>query len=247
MGEGETWTPHTGRVHTPMANLQRRLGLVRALQQPAVGGGRGRLRVRLQHRGPRGARALGGPVRRLRQRRPDHDRPVHRLGARQVGRGLAAHAAAAARLRGQRPRALLGPHRALPPARRRGQHPGGELQHRRQLLPPAAQAGAHRPPAAADHLHAQEPAARPQRLVAAGGPDRRAASSRSTTTRARPATATGVTRLILCSGKVFHELDGHADREAHPELAIGRAGDALPLPRGARRRAAGLVPRATSR
>ncbi len=31
-----------------------------------------------------------------------------------------------------------------------------------------------------------------------------------------------VTRLILCTGKVFHELDGHADRGEHPELAIAR-------------------------
>ena len=39
-----------------------------------------------------------------------------------------------------------------------------------------------------------------------------------------------VTRLILCSGKVFHELDGHDDREAHPELAIARIELLFPFP-----------------
>ena len=39
-----------------------------------------------------------------------------------------------------------------------------------------------------------------------------------------------VTRLILCSGKVFHELDGHGGREAHPELAIGRLEMLFPFP-----------------
>jgi 2-oxoglutarate dehydrogenase E1 component len=40
----------------------------------------------------------------------------------------------------------------------------------------------------------------------------------------------GVTRLLLCSGKVFHELDGHADRESHPEIAIGRVELLYPFP-----------------
>jgi 2-oxoglutarate dehydrogenase E1 component len=39
-----------------------------------------------------------------------------------------------------------------------------------------------------------------------------------------------VTRLILCSGKVFHELDGHDDREAHPEIAIARIELLYPFP-----------------
>ena len=55
-------------------------------------------------------------------------------------------------------------------------------------------------------------------------------SSRSTTTRGPPPAATAITRLILCSGKVFHELDGHPEREAHPELAIGRLEMLFPFP-----------------
>ncbi|WP_217914958.1 multifunctional oxoglutarate decarboxylase/oxoglutarate dehydrogenase thiamine pyrophosphate-binding subunit/dihydrolipoyllysine-residue succinyltransferase subunit [Miltoncostaea marina] len=39
-----------------------------------------------------------------------------------------------------------------------------------------------------------------------------------------------VTRLILCSGKVFHELDNHDDREARTELAIGRVELLYPFP-----------------
>ncbi|MBY0308557.1 MAG: multifunctional oxoglutarate decarboxylase/oxoglutarate dehydrogenase thiamine pyrophosphate-binding subunit/dihydrolipoyllysine-residue succinyltransferase subunit, partial [Phycisphaerales bacterium] len=39
-----------------------------------------------------------------------------------------------------------------------------------------------------------------------------------------------VTRLILCSGKVFHELDAHADRASREELAIGRVEMLHPFP-----------------
>ena len=63
---------------------------VRRPQQPAVGAGRARLRVRLQRPGPGRAGALGGAVRRLRQRRPGDRRPVPRLGPGQVGPDLAA-------------------------------------------------------------------------------------------------------------------------------------------------------------
>jgi 2-oxoglutarate dehydrogenase E1 component len=40
-----------------------------------------------------------------------------------------------------------------------------------------------------------------------------------------------VTRLLLCTGKIFHEIDGHPDRGAHPELAIGRIEQLYPFPR----------------
>ena len=67
------------------------------------------LRVRLQPGVAGDARALGGAVRRLRQRRPGDRRPVHRLRPREVGADLAPDAAAAARLRGLGARALLAP------------------------------------------------------------------------------------------------------------------------------------------
>ena len=52
---------------------------------------------------------LGGAVRRLRQRRADHHRPVPRGGRGQVGPDVGPRAAAAARLRGAGPRALARP------------------------------------------------------------------------------------------------------------------------------------------
>ena len=104
----------------------RRRRVVRDLQLAALGVRLPRLRVRLLGRRAGGARALGGAVRRLRQRRADRDRPVPRRRALEVGADVAADAAPAARLRGQRPRALERPARALPPARRPGEHPRRE-------------------------------------------------------------------------------------------------------------------------
>jgi 2-oxoglutarate dehydrogenase E1 component len=57
---------------------------------------------------PGDARLLGGPVRRLRQRRPGHHRPVPRQRRNQVGALVRPGDAAAARLRGRGPRALFG-------------------------------------------------------------------------------------------------------------------------------------------
>ncbi len=75
------------------------------------------------------------------------------------GQTIAAHAAPPARLRGLGARALERPHRALPPARRRGQHPRGQLHHARAVLPPAAAPGARAEAAAARDHDPQEPAA----------------------------------------------------------------------------------------
>jgi hypothetical protein len=87
---------------------RRRPGQVLDLRLAAVGVRRARLRVRLLARQPRRARDVGGAVRRLRQRRPDHHRPVPRRRRGQVGPDQRPRAAAAARLRGAGPRALLG-------------------------------------------------------------------------------------------------------------------------------------------
>ena len=80
-------------------------------------------------------------------------------GAGQVGPDLAADAAAAPRLRGLGPRALLGPPGALPAARRRGQHPHRQPDHAGPVLPPAAPPGPDRQAAPAGHHDPQEPAA----------------------------------------------------------------------------------------
>ena len=96
---------------------------------------RPRLRVRLLPRRAERAHALGGPVRRLRQRRPDHDRPVHLVGRGEVAAHVGPRAAAAARLRGPGPRALLRPPRALPADVRLRQLDRRQLHHAGQLLP----------------------------------------------------------------------------------------------------------------
>jgi 2-oxoglutarate dehydrogenase E1 component len=41
-----------------------------------------------------------------------------------------------------------------------------------------------------------------------------------------------VTRLVLCSGKVYYDLIGHADREENPGVAIGRIELLYPFPQG---------------
>ena len=95
-----------------------------------------RLRVRLLGRRAGGARPLGGAVRRLRQRRADHHRPVHLRRAVEVARVDAADAAPAARLRGERAGALERAARAVPPARGAGEHPDRELHDVGAVLPP---------------------------------------------------------------------------------------------------------------
>ena len=141
-------------------------GALRDLQLDAVRGGRARVRVRLQPRLPRGAGALGGAVRRLRQQRAGDHRPVPQRRRGQVGPAVRPRAAAAARLRGAGARALQRPHRALPAAGRRGQPAGLPAVDRRAVLPHAAAPGAARLAQAAGRLHAEEHAA-PRRLVVA--------------------------------------------------------------------------------
>ena len=122
---------------------------------------------------PGGARALGGPVRRLRQRRADHHRPVHRRRTVEVARVDAPDAPPAARLRGQRTGALERPTRALPPARGAGEPADRELHDVGPVLPPLAAAGAGRDGAAARRHDPEGPAA-----AESGGLDARGSGER---------------------------------------------------------------------
>ena len=97
----------TGKPWIPLTDLDGGAdGHVLGLRLAAVGVRRARLRVRLRPQQPRGARAVGGAVRRLHQLRPGHRRPVPRRRRGQVGPAQRPRAAAAARLRGPGPGAL---------------------------------------------------------------------------------------------------------------------------------------------
>ena len=96
---------HGSRVR-PAQPPRRQPGAVPALRLRALGVRRRRLRVRLLRRQPGRPRALGGPVRRLRQRRPVGHRRVHLLRRGQVGPALRRRPAAPARPRGPGPRPL---------------------------------------------------------------------------------------------------------------------------------------------
>jgi 2-oxoglutarate dehydrogenase complex dehydrogenase (E1) component-like enzyme len=131
-----------GPAHLAHPEPARRARADGAAQLAAVGDRLPRLRVRLLDGGARDARAVGGAVRRLRQLRPGHHRPVHRLGDVQVGAEHAAHPAAPARLRGVGAGALVGAARAVPRPRRRGQRARGQPHHAGPVLPSPAPPGA---------------------------------------------------------------------------------------------------------
>ena len=137
-------TPTTGERYTPLQHLADAEASFEVHNSPLSENARARLRVRLHGARARGARALGGAVRRLRQRRAGDHRPVHRRRPRQVGPDLAADAAAAARLRGPGPRALQRAAGALPPARGGGEHARRQPDDAGAVLPPAAPPGARR-------------------------------------------------------------------------------------------------------
>ena len=149
----------TGRDLHADAASRRRDGVVRGLQLAALRVCVHGVRVRLLGGRARGARAVGGAVRRLRERRADRDRPVHLVRDVEVAGDLAAFAAASARLRGQRARAFERAARALPAARRAGEPSDRQLHDGGAVLPPAAQAGARRHGASARRRHSEGPAA----------------------------------------------------------------------------------------
>ena len=146
---------------------QRGPGAVRDHRQPAVGSRRGRVRIRLQPRRPEDAGDLGGAVRRFRERRAGHHRPVPVVGRSEVAAHERPRAAVAARLRGPGAGAFLGAARALSAALRRGQHAGLQHHDRGELFPRAAAADPAQIPQAAGRRHAEIAAARQGGRVAA--------------------------------------------------------------------------------
>ncbi len=176
------------------------------------------VRVRLLGRARRRVGVLGGAVRRLRRRRADDRRRVHRLRRGEVGAAQRRHVAAAARIRGTGAGPLIRPSRAVPAAVRREQHDGRDVLVTGELLPPAAPPGALAGAPPADRVHAEvaaategcgQPARRlhqrdvPARAARSRRGRRRCggcccAAGRSTTTWPRRAGRTGATTSRSC-------------------------------------------------
>jgi multifunctional 2-oxoglutarate metabolism enzyme len=220
----------TGAEHVPLQHLPGACA-ARAVQLAALRVRRDGLRVRLRHRRPEDPGAVGGAVRRLRERRRDRDRPVHHRRHVEVGPDIPAHAAAAARLRGPGTRALERPGRTLSRAGRRGQHPCRELLDARAVLPPAAPPGAARRAPAARDLHAQEPAAAPARGVAVRGAQRGPVPAGAGRSDARGRPCRGVTAGALLGQDLLRRHHRRAPRRG---AARGDRADraALSVPRG---------------
>ena len=153
--------------YVPFNHVRRAPSPFRGHQFDAVGRGGGRFRIRLFAGRAQRADAVGGAVRRLRQRRAGRVRPVHLLGRAQVAAHVRPRLPVAARLRRAGAGAFLGQARAFSADVRRGQHAGRELHHAGQLLPHPAPAAPARHPQAADPDDAEEPAAPQARGVAA--------------------------------------------------------------------------------
>lgn len=160
--------PERRRVD-PAVQPHRGPGEVPRLRLAAQRVRRPRVRVRLLRRASRGARAVGGAVRRLRQRRADDHRRVHLLGRDQVAPAVRRRAPPPPRLRGPGPRPLLGAHRAVHDDDRRGRLRGRAAEHPGVVLPPAAPPLARRGAPPAGGLHAEVDAqAQGGRLAARG-------------------------------------------------------------------------------
>mmetsp|Transcript_23826 Transcript_23826/g.94458 ORF Transcript_23826/g.94458 Transcript_23826/m.94458 type:complete len:408 (-) Transcript_23826:783-2006(-) len=159
--------PKDGRqAHVPQRHRPDAVGAPLHQELVPLGVRRPRLRARVLDGDAQRARHLGSAVWRFRQRRADHHRPVPLVGRGQVDAPVGPRVAPPARLPGPGPRALVVPHRALPPVRRRGprRHPGGPRHARGPDAPGPAQQLADRQPVDARELFPLPPPAAAPRV-----------------------------------------------------------------------------------
>ena len=94
--------------------------------------------------------------------------------------------------------------------------------HRGPVLPPAAPPGPHRQGAAAGRLHAEGPAAAAARDLDPRGPHLGLVQVRARRPDAGPTARTKVERLVLCSGKIYYDIDAAPKREETENVAVAR-------------------------
>ena len=206
-----------------------RAGALRGPQQPAFGDRVPGLRVRLLGRFAREPDPLGGAVRRLRQLRPGDHRPVPRRGRVEVGPDRPASRCSsptATRARGRSTRARASSASSSSPPRATS---GSPTRRPRRSTSTSSAARPDREAAAAHRLHAQGAAAPAGRLVEARGPDQRGLPVRARRPARRRAASEEIERLVLCSGKVYYDIDGHDKREKATKVADRPSRAPLPV------------------
>ena len=232
----------TGEDYVPLDDIGGAAARFEVRDSLLVRRGGARLRVGLLHRATERARPVGGPVRRLRQRRADRHRPVHRRERGQVARDERSRDAPAARLRRPGSRALERAARALLDALLARQPDRRQLHDVGAVLPPAAAARSYDAAAPADRDDAEVAVARPPR-----GERRRGAGGAQGEVRARhrrghPVPGGDAVRragqlLRASCGQGPRRNQVHDEREQGPHRLCGpRAVHPVPVARCPRRR-----------
>ena len=218
----------TGEKYIPLCHVEGG-GRFEVRDSPLERVRRARLRIWLFARGPEDPRAVGSPVRRLRQRRAKHHRPVRRGGGGEVVARERPRDAPSAWVRRAGARAQQRSPGALPAALRRGQSPGRQLHDPGQLFPHLAAADASRLPQAADHDDAQVAASAQARGIERGRLHGRKSLPPILSDLNPP--ADGETRrLVLCSGKLAYELMEARDAGGDLGVEIVRIEQLYPFP-----------------